>query len=312
VAEDKTEGIRQMKILILGGGDSPERDVSLRSAKAVAKAAREAGFGVIEADPADGLEVLDNLTDTVVFPILHGQGGEDGELQAELEKRNLPFLGSGSLSSADCFDKWKTREALTRSGIPMPQAVRVNKEAYADEALSTKPHVLKVNRGGSSIGTLIIREPGKAPAEQIEKLFELDNEAVVEELITGAEITVPILDKAALPVIEIRPPEGLEFDYENKYNGATAEICPPESISNGIQKKAQELAEDVHRIMGCRHLSRVDFMIDKNDNLYALEINTIPGLTDQSLYPRSAAVADYDMPHLVKRFAELVKRDYNL
>ena len=301
-----------MKILVLGGGNSPERAVSLRSAKAVAKAAAKAGFEVSEADPALGLTTLDSLTDAVVFPILHGQGGEDGELQAELEKRNLPFLGSGSESSANCFDKWKTRESITRLGIPMPKAERVSKETYAGQALSEQPHVLKVNRGGSSIGTLIIRQPGKVHDEQINKLFELDDVAVIEELIIGTEITVPVLDKTALPVIEIQPPQGLEFDYDNKYNGATAEICPPESISKQVQEEARRLAESVHQIMECRHLSRVDIMIDKSENLYVLEINTIPGLTDQSLYPRSAAVAGYDMPNLVREFAELVKRDYNL
>jgi D-alanine--D-alanine ligase len=312
VAEAKTESVWQMKILVLGGGNSPERAVSLRSAKAVAKAAAKAGFEVSEADPALGLTTLDSLTDAVVFPILHGQGGEDGELQAELEKRNLPFLGSGSESSANCFDKWKTRESITRLGIPMPKAERVSKETYAGQALSEQPHVLKVNRGGSSIGTLIIRQPGKVHDEQINKLFELDDVAVIEELIIGTEITVPVLDKTALPVIEIQPPQGLEFDYDNKYNGATAEICPPESISKQVQEEARRLAESVHQIMECRHLSRVDIMIDKSENLYVLEINTIPGLTDQSLYPRSAAVAGYDMPNLVREFAELVKRDYNL
>jgi D-alanine--D-alanine ligase len=312
VAEAKTESVWQMKILVLGGGNSPERAVSLRSAKAVAKAAVKAGFEVSEADPALGLTTLDSLTDAVVFPILHGQGGEDGELQAELEKRNLPFLGSGSESSANCFDKWKTRESITRLGIPMPKAERVSKETYAGQALREQPHVLKVNRGGSSIGTLIIRQPGKVHDEQINKLFELDDVAVIEELIIGTEITVPVLDKTALPVIEIQPPQGLEFDYDNKYNGATAEICPPESISKQVQEEARRLAESVHQIMECRHLSRVDIMIDKSENLYVLEINTIPGLTDQSLYPRSAAVAGYDMPNLVREFAELVKRDYNL
>ena len=301
-----------MKVLVLGGGDSPERDVSLRSAKAVANAARDAGLEVTEADPAQGLEILEGLADTIIFPILHGQGGEDGGLQSELEKRNLPFLGSGSVSSANCFDKWKTRDAITRSGIPMPQAARVSKATYAEQPLSKKPHVLKVNRGGSSIGTLIIREPGKVSDEQVETLFELDDEALVEELILGTEITIPVLDKTALPVIEIRPPQGLEFDYDNKYNGLTAEICPPQSVSKEIQKKTQELAESVHQTMGCRHLSRVDIMLDKDNNPYVLEINTIPGLTDQSLYPRSAAAAGYDMPQLINRFTELVKRDYSL
>jgi D-alanine-D-alanine ligase len=171
---------------------------------------------------------------------------------------------------------------------------------------------LKVLRGGSSIGTLIVRDTATLKHEEVDKLFELDREAVLEELIEGVEVTIPILDKTALPAIEIRPPEGLEFDYENKYNGLTAEICPPESVSEELQQESQKLSEQVHKIMKCRHLSRVDIMIDQEGKLFVLEINTIPGLTDQSLYPKSAAVAGLSMPQLVKRFVELVVRDYSL
>lgn len=302
-----------MKILVLGGGNSPEREVSLRSAKSVATAAREAGFEVIEADPASGPSIFDNLpSDTVVFPILHGEGGEDGALQLELEKRGLPFLGSDSKSSKKCFDKWDTRKILESKGIVIPKGNLVTKETYESDELRARPHVLKVRRGGSSIGTLIARNPRSVKVEQINEIFALATEAVIEELIEGSEITVPVLDQKALTVIEIRPPEGLEFDYENKYNGQTAEICPPQSILAEVQKKAQAIAEEVHKAMSCRHLSRVDIMIDKSEGLFVLEINTIPGLTDQSLYPKSAKVAGLSMPELVKSFADLIKRDYSL
>ena len=302
-----------MNILVLGGGDSPEREVSLRSAKSVATAARAAGFQVSEADPAEGLEVLDRIHEsTIVMPVLHGAGGEDGSIQAELEKRHLPFLGSDSRSSADSFDKAVTRRKLEAAGLPVAKGAVVGKGSYAGHSLSKKPHVLKVSRGGSSIGTLIVRDTASINKEDIDKLFALDDEAILEELVDGPEVTIPILDKQALPVIEIRPPQGLEFDYENKYNGMSAEICPPETISKDVQQKVQNMAEEVHRVMGCRHLSRVDIMIDKNSDLYVLEINTIPGLTDQSLYPKSASAAGLDMPGLVKRFVELVERDYSL
>lgn len=301
------------KILVLGGGDSPEREVSLRSAKAVAKAARDAGFMVEEKDPAAGLGFLDNLPkNTIILPILHGVGGEDGSLQEELEERKLPFLGAGSKSSAKCFDKWQTREALEAADLPIPKGLLVTKVTYQNYTLSKLPHVLKVRHGGSSIGTLIVRDPARVSQDEVNKLFELENEAVLEDLIEGTEVTVPVLDQTALPVIEIVPPEGLEFDYENKYNGLTAEICPPQSVSAELQAKAQQLSEQVHKVMGCRHLSRVDIMLDRRDNPFILEINTIPGLTDQSLYPKSAAVAGLSMPQLVKKFTELVRRDYNL
>jgi D-alanine-D-alanine ligase len=302
-----------MKILVLGGGDSPERDVSLRSAKSIVEAANQAGFEVSVADPKSGLKALDGIPeDTVVFPILHGKGGEDGFIQKELEKRGLPYLGADSRSSVDCFDKWLTRQKLEQRAIPMPKAVLVTAESYSSQPLARQPHVLKVLRGGSSIGTLLIRQPQAVKKPRINELFELDKEAVLEELIDGLEITVPILDKTALPVIEIIPPKDEEFDYDNKYNGRTQEIVPAKSISMELQQEAQRLAEKVHSIMDARHLSRVDLMVDKQNKFYVLEINTIPGLTDQSLYPKAATAAGITMPQLVTIFIELVKRDYNL
>jgi D-alanine-D-alanine ligase len=301
-----------MKILVLGGGDSPEREVSLRSAKVIANAARAAGFEVLEADPKDNLSMLDNLAaDTIIFPILHGAGGEDGQIQREFERRNLMYLGSDSQSSAECFDKWLTRQRLESAGIPVPAGTLVSKETYKSQPLAKKPHMLKILRGGSGIGTLWAKNPDKVTDFEIESLFTLDTNAELEEFIEGTEVTVPILDQSALPVIEIVPPAGEEFDYENRYNGRTQEICPPQTVTEDLQKKCQELAEAVHKTMNCRHLSRVDMMIDNQGNIFILEINTIPGLTDQSLYPKSAAVAGIPMPELVKRFVDLVKRDYS-
>lgn len=302
-----------MKVLVLGGGDSPEREVSLRSAKAVADAAREAGFEVEEYDPIDGYNYFDSLSkDTIVLPILHGVNGEDGVVQAELEKRSLPFLGADAAVSTTCFDKWKVRQSLETAGLPMPRGFLVNESSYFQHEMSGRPHVLKVRHGGSSIGTLIARQAGGADKNEVGKVFALDKEAIIEQLIEGPEITVPVLDQKALPVIEIVPPEGLEFDYENKYNGLTAEICPPKSVDQSIQIKAQRLAEEIHKLMRCRHISRTDFMVDSDGKIYALEINTIPGLNNQSLTPKSAAVAGYSMPQLVEKFVEMVKRDYKL
>lgn len=302
-----------MNILVLGGGNSPERDVSLRSAKSVAEAARTAGFEVQEADPKDDLSFLDNLPpQTIVFPILHGKGGEDGELQAELERCNLPFLGAGSEVSKNCFDKWQTRLILQKHGIPMADAVRVTRESYATEDLAKEPHVIKILHGGSSIGTLIARDPSRITSQQLDEIFGMENDAVLEVLVEGIEITVPILDQSALPAIEVRPPEGGEFDYENKYNGQSAELCPPPSLSAELHEKAQRLAEKVHETMDCRHLSRVDTIMRVDGIFVVLEINTIPGLTDQSLYPKAAAVSGLSMPKLVKKFVELVKRDYSI
>jgi D-alanine-D-alanine ligase len=299
-----------MKIVVLGGGDSPEREVSLQSAKAVANAARAARLEVIEQDPKNGLDFFDVIDkNCVVLPILHGAGGEDGVIQKELENRKLAFLGSDSVSSANCFDKWKTRQILLSNDMPMPRGDLVTRSTYAKHPVSQMPHALKVLHGGSSIGTLIVQDPASLNAEKINELFKTEEFAVIEELIAGTEITVPILDQRALPVIEIIPPPNAEFDYENKYNGKSQELCPPKSVSEDLQQRAQKLAEQVHRAMNCRHLSRVDIMIDKSNQLYILEINTIPGMTEQSLYPKSAAVAGLSMPELVKFFVDMAGRD---
>jgi D-alanine-D-alanine ligase len=302
-----------MQILVLGGGNSPEREVSLRSAAAVNKALEEAGFSTKQADLKDGFSCLDDLaTGTIVFPILHGAEGEDGIVQAEMEKRGLPFLGSGSKVSVVCFDKNVSRERLHQAGIPIPNGAKVTAGSYKNNPLAAKPHALKVARGGSSIGTYLVRDPSSIDQQKVAEVFELDTQAVIEELIIGTEITVPILDGKALPVIEIRPPVDGEFDYENKYNGKTAEICPAESIDESAQKAAQELSEKVNTLFGCRHLSRVDIMVRQDGTMAVLEDNTMPGLTDQSLYPKSAKVAGLPMPELVTKFVELVKRDYKL
>lgn len=302
-----------MDIFVLGGGDSPEREVSLRSSAAVASAGRQAGFNMIQLDSADDSFDLGKMpSGSIVLPILHGKGGEDGVLQAELEKNKIAYLGSDSVSSAKSFDKWLTRQELAAAGLPVAEGYLVTETTYHQNPMSKKPHVLKIKGGGSSIGTLIVRSPDELNEADVRSIFLMESEAVLEELIEGTETTVPILDQQALTPIEIIPPEGVEFDYENKYNGRTQELCPPDSIPDDIQRKCMDLAERVHTAMDCRHLSRVDIMIGSGGRLVVLEINTIPGLTDQSLYPKSAAVSGMDMPQLVIRFIDMVKRDYQL
>lgn len=300
-----------MKIYVLGGGNSPERDVSIRSASAVSKALREAGYEVAETDPADGLAFLDLVTsEDMVFPILHGAEGEDGVIQKLMEDKALRFLGSNSIASEKCFDKGIARQILTGMGVSMAAGASVTAETYSSHRLAASPHVLKAQRGGSSIGTYIVRDPALLDPKKVAEVFELDSQAILEELIDGPEITVPVLDGKALPVIEIVPPEAEEFNYENKYNGKSQEICPAVSIDAEQQKTAQALAEKVHKSMGCRHLSRVDIMLRKNGDMLVLEINTMPGMTNQSLFPLSARVAGLPMPDLMDKFVALVERDY--
>ena len=302
-----------MKVLVLGGGNSTERDVSLRSAAAVAQALREAGYDVLVADPQQGENALDNLpAGVIVFPILHGHGGEDGEIQSWLEKRGLPYLGTQSRQSAICFDKAQAREIYKKNGLPIAEGAAVTRVTYVQHPLAAKPHVLKISRGGSSIGTYLVPDPAQRDQAKVDEVFALGNDAVIEELVKGVEITVPVLDDRAMAVIEIQPPANQEFDYENKYNGATKELCPPVSVDEVTQRRAQELALKAHQVLGCRHLSRTDMIVRPTGEIVMLETNTMPGLTNQSLVPVAAKAEGTGMPGLVTQFVKMVARDYGL
>jgi len=292
------------KVNVICGGNSAEREVSLRSGAAVAKALENAGYKVAVLDPvAAG---IDEIVDCdVVFLVLHGAGGEDGTIQTELEKRGIKFVGSGSVASALCFDKWEYRKVITAAGLPMPKADTVQHREHAVHELAQDLHVLKPINGGSSIDTHIVRELGKIPHAAIAETFKRYQTMLIEELIDGTELTVGILGDAALPIIKIVPPEAGEFDYENKYNGASQEIVAPEDVDASIQKAAQELALKAHQLTGCRDFSRTDIMCDKTGKLFLLETNTIPGMTDQSLFPKMAAAAGLPMPTLCKQFVEM-------
>jgi D-alanine-D-alanine ligase len=294
-----------MKVLVLLGGVSNEREVSLRSGRSVADALKSSGHEVLEYDPQQGMEGLAGFAGKVdcVFPILHGRGGEDGTVQAELEKLGFKYLGSNSQVSQVCFDKSKFKEILNKLSILTPQSEIVTRLSIGASQLLRSPYVLKPLNGGSSLDAFIIRDPANRTYDP--RIFDHYQVMILEQLIDGTEITVPILGSTALPVIEIIPPEGGEFDYENKYNGETQELCPPQHVDDAKQKEAQQLSERIHREVGARHLSRTDIIIDRDDKIWVLELNTMPGLTDQSLVPKAAQVAGMSMQQLVQKFLEM-------
>lgn len=292
-----------MRVLILSGGISAEREVSLRSGKAVDEALRAAGYETRQFDPADP---TGSLTDAIkgcdiVFPALHGTGGEDGTIQTQLEHLNIPYVGSGIYTSELCFDKWKYRNLLIDHGIAVAAGELVDAQGFAISPLIDQPFVLKPQMGGSSIDTILVRDPENYDYSTIDSVFAKYPTLLLERLIDGTELTVGVVGKKALPVIEIIPPQGAEFDYENKYNGATQELCPPKHISAQHQKQAQELALRIHNLCGCQEMSRTDMMLTDSGDLFVLETNTIPGLTDQSLLPKAAKLAGMDMKKLVKK-----------
>ncbi|HVX48493.1 MAG TPA: D-alanine--D-alanine ligase [Candidatus Saccharimonadales bacterium] len=294
-------------VIVLAGGTSDEREVSLRSGEAVRKALEKAGHHAEIVDTADGLDtLLPQLKQAdVIFPALHGQGGEDGVLQKFLEDNGIDYVGSDSQASALCFDKARYDELLRENNLSTPNTELVKYQEYLRSELRRKPFVLKPNDGGSSIDTFIVRDPAEADEITIKEAFGRHKILLLQSLIEGDEITIAILGDEPLPVIEIIPPEGAEFDYDNKYNGQTQELCPPMHVDINIQKKAQSLALQIHRLTGCRDMSRTDMIVTPSGELYVLETNTIPGLTDQSLLPKAAGEAGYDMPALCDKLVRL-------
>lgn len=295
-----------MNILLLAGGSFGEREVSLWSGQAVARAFDELGYDYNLVDPKEpDFDITKHLEGVdLVFVAMHGRGGEDGTYQRILEEKGIPFVGSGSKASELCTDKWAFKKLLNDNGIRTPKGELVSLHRM-DSLLFDKPYVLKPCDEGSSLDTQIVRNPSPEAFAESKRLLGTHEEMLIEELITGHEITVGILENKALPVIEVIPPVGREFDYQNKYNGESQELCPPKNISDDLQKQAQELTEKIHALAGCKDLSRTDIIIDQDDRLYVLETNTLPGMTEQSLYPKMGAAAGYSWSQLIEKLCAL-------
>jgi D-alanine-D-alanine ligase len=293
-----------VRVLVINGGDSAERNISLKSGAAVGTALTDSGYEVVYCDPLDE-DVKSFLDDVdVVFPILHGGQGESGELQKILEERSLPFVGSDSKASEKCFDKLRTAELAP--SINFPKTELVSYLTFKDSALIKKPFVLKPRAEGSSVDTFVVRNPEEFDSTLLNEVFDRhENEMLLQELIEGIEITVPIIGDKPFPVVEIIPPKGKEFDFENKYNGQTIENCPPKFVPLELQLRAQKIALELHQTMGCRDLSRTDMIITADNNIYCLEINTLPGMTQNSLVPLSARNAGLTMPMLVDSLVKM-------
>ncbi|HKC14470.1 MAG TPA: ATP-grasp domain-containing protein [Patescibacteria group bacterium] len=296
-----------MKILVLGGGNSPEKEVSLRSANNVQTALIKVGFEVIFYDPESGADELLNLARScdLVFPILHGVGGEDGTLQKIFEEKDIKFLGSKSEVCENTLDKSKFYEICRENNIKIPKTEVVDKSSFINSHISKESFVLKPINGGSAIDTFIQRT--LLPDFSIfNKLFEKYGNMILQELIAGIEVTDGILGDKVLPIVEIIPPLGEEFDFENRYNGKSKEFCPPKNIDGRVQNKIQTIALKVHKALGARHLSRVDMVVG-SDGIYVLELNSIPGLTKMSLFPKEAEATGLSMEDLVKEFVRLTQ-----
>ena len=288
----------KMKVSVLAGGVSGEREVSLRSGAAVAKALRSIGVKVLEVDVKEKGVKVPQGTD-ICFLCLHGTYGEDGEVQRELEAVGMPFTGSGSEASGLAFDKLKARDAMLAAGVPMAAS-----QEWTPACDWKPPYVLKPVASGSSLGTFLVRTEDEAKKAVKEAKKWKDGGMMIERLIEGAEMTVGILGEQALPVIEVRPAKGF-YDYKNKYtSGATQYLCPA-PIPKEKAQELQELALKAHRALGCEVLSRVDIMVDAEGKPHVLEVNTLPGMTDLSLLPKAGRAAGIDFTTQCLRILEL-------
>jgi D-alanine-D-alanine ligase len=289
-------------ITVMLGGPSAERAVSLRSGAAVAAALRSCGHNVFNLDPQDRNWNLPDRTD-VVFLALHGTYGEDGAVQERLEELGVPYTGCGPEASRVAFDKVQTKHRCVAAGVPTAPFVVLNSASAGWPSGWRPPVVLKPVRQGSSVGLQFverIEEWPKALAEAIRH----DAEVLMEQKIEGRETTVAILDERALPVVEIRPKQGA-YDYGNKYTvGATEYFCPaPFDPPTTARIQAAGLA--AFHAVGGRDYARVDIMVRASGEPVVLEVNTLPGMTETSLFPKAAAAAGLSYPDLCQKMIEL-------
>jgi D-alanine-D-alanine ligase len=296
----------KLKVAVLAGGISSERDISLLSGEMVIKHCPKDKYIPFHLDPKEILEGRDFASFVnklkkvdVVFIALHGKYGEDGTIQGFLEILGIPYTGSDVLSSALAMDKLKSKQLFTLYEIPTPPWEIIEK----DKALPKLefPLVIKPQRQGSSIGVTIVQSEEEL-SEALQKAFQYDPIAIAEKYIKGRELSVPILDidgsPSALPIVEIVP-RGQFYDYYHKYTeGATQEIVPA-PLEKTMEMKVKEIAISAYKALGCRNFARVDMRLSEDNEPFVLEVNTIPGLTPLSLLPLSAKAAGISFPQLI-------------
>lgn len=350
-----------MKIVVLAGGLSAERDVSLKTGDMVTKALRENGHCVILLDvfmgysekkedltgifdrseeisvKVEGIpEVAPDLVKVkasrkdqsdhffgpnvielcrmadIVFMALHGENGENGKIQAAFDLFGIRYTGTGYLGSALAMDKGLAKKLFLHHGIPCPKGVAMKKEHRTDDVAAlgvTLPCVVKPCCGGSSIGVSIAHTREEFH-EALEEAFRWENELVIEEYVEGREFSVGVIDFKALPVIEIAPVEGF-YDYKNKYKaGSAVETCPAD-LPGEVSEKMQRYAERAAQVLGLDTYSRMDFLLNQNNEIFCLEANTLPGMTPTSLLPQEAAAVGMDFPQLCEKLIEISLRKYS-
>ena len=291
--------LKGKKVAVLLGGPGPEREVSLRSGAAVARALRSLGAVVQEIDVKDLSLSLPEPID-LAYNMIHGTFGEDGQIQEILERQGIPYTGEGVAGSQLAFDKILSKRAFDEHGVPTG---RWHVIAAGQRPSFEVPFVVKSPRQGSSVGVHIIKDSADLDSA-LEDCFRFGEAVIVEEFFSGRELTVGILGDVALPVIEIVPREGF-YDYQHKYTQGASEYFVPAPIGEEATQAVQYAALAAKRALGLEIYSRVDVILASDGRLNVLEINTIPGMTETSLLPKAAAAAGLDFPTLCERIASL-------
>jgi D-alanine-D-alanine ligase len=300
--------MRKKKIGVLLGGLSAEREVSLRSGKAVFKALKSIGYHVVAIDAkGDFYAKLKKQKIEQVFIALHGGHGENGAIQGMLEIMGIPYTGSGVLASSLAMDKVASKKIFLYHQIPVPAFSIIERSAVSSQRSAKKaslgslkmPVVVKPATEGSSVGVEIVKD-AKSYQRALKKAFEYGDTVLIEKYIRGQEVQIAILDDKVLGGVEVRPSDEF-YSYKAKYTaGLTQYIFPPE-LDKKTYRKAEKAALTAHQALGCSGATRVDLIIDRHNNPYVLEVNTIPGMTETSLLPKIAQNAGLDFPELIRR-----------
>ncbi|MBC7590308.1 MAG: D-alanine--D-alanine ligase [Salinibacterium sp.] len=305
------------KVLVLAGGISHERDVSLRSGRRVADSLASHGLDVELRDPdATLLAYLRQSRPDVVWPALHGASGEDGALRGLLDFMGVPYVGSRADASRLAWDKPTAKTIVSRAGVSTPTSIALPRDAFRElgansilEEISDEfsgPLVVKPAQGGSSQGVTIVDDRSLLPRAMVDAYTYWDV-ALIEQKITGTEIAIGIIDSGdgpvALPAVEIEPLSGV-YSFEARYNAGETRFYAPARIDESIASRAAETALEAHRALGLRHLSRVDIIVDGAGTPWFLEANVLPGLTETSVLPQALEAAGHDLGWVYSALAE--------
>jgi D-alanine-D-alanine ligase len=297
-------------VAVLMGGLSAEREISLRSGAACAKALQEQGYRVTPVDVGrDAASVLATLAPDVAFNALHGKFGEDGCIQGVLELLGIPYTHSGVLASSVAMKKDVAKLVMAAAGVPVPKGRVVHRLDAARTHVLPAPYVLKPVSEGSSFGVFIIRDDAAPPPAELSAADWSHGELMLaEQFVDGRELTCAVMGERALDVIEIVAADGGWYDYHAKYAKGGSKHILPANLKEKIYQEVQHLAIEAHRALGCRGVSRADFRYDDRPGgtgeLVVLEVNTQPGMTETSLVPEMAAFAGFSFGELVKWMVE--------